>query len=226
MAEVIYRTIEQSEAFARSHGYHFGKKQIVKAYPVVSPDRVVFQYYSIGDDAYRVVKIRPDKGDGKREFNNIASLVDHYIAGSYKARFNGVRMRELTRDYVGIDMPFLGYDLVLLALYAAGMSDQKFLPHSRSIFEGFTERKINQLISKLNSDHLTDRHSFAEKHKLIHGDLIHRGTPNNITYDPGYDRLFLLDAEALVPSTDDNLKRFQDSMTSIRGWMVENLIRS
>lgn len=119
-------------------------------------------------------------------------------------------------------MPYLGLSLYEMASQL-DLLDLGHIELENAWFRGFTRSTVDHLVSNLVKAHL----AFAEKYCYIHGDIFQHSSPNNIVYHPDMQKLFLVDAEALAPLTNeafDKQASFIEQMEAVDSWMRENLV--
>lgn len=225
MGELVRRSEAETRTFVEQAGFDLKGLQILQIYHGHFKDRAIFRYYCTQNEAFRVIKVRPNDEKGQREAKIVTALVDHYRNGDNVRRHKrGVRFGRVVTEQsdgnLAINMPFLGYSLGELAEH---MDDEEnvFLPASYSRFDGFSPTEITRLVNRARRD----QEGFARRYGLVHADLVQQGCPNNITYHPGYGRLFTLDAEAFVPTDQTTMEKFQQDLAFVENWMQSSLLR-
>lgn len=199
----------------RSIGYKIPEGTIVKPYWTKYTDRIIFLLRS--RNLPFVVKICPFSQEAERE-------AKHFLLLQGSFRFSGAKFptsssQKLERsNYHVLTMPWVGNSFIDLSieLYEGEYS----INNKRPVFRGFTSNEITRLINSFRRDHV----QFAQKYRIIHGDIF-PGTPNNIMYHPRIQHLFPIDAEALAPLNTESYNRFLNQVDALESWMHENLLQ-
>lgn len=215
MSEALTPSIHEIEASMHALGYN-GNSRLVQTYPLYHRDRQVFRVHEEnGSDV--VIKIRKSDEGAIREAGRITKLVASY-------RYSGGHFPTVFQKEFGgktaVRMPFLGHSLSELG-QLMDLTEFGYPPTEGDLpFTGLHPEEIEVLIERLRHSHL----NFAEKERLIHGDLKHQGrSPTNVVYKPDSRILYLVDGEALSPLTDETLTRFNDQLDDVKEWMYASL---
>jgi len=210
MGEVFRPTTQDTEAFMENIGFPVTHGTIEQVYPGTFRERRVFR---VGD---QVIKALPHTNNSSVELDNLRKLISHYQE-TIPIQGVGVNIVDDT-NYMVITMPWLGINLVTLGAFL-DMIEMGYAEEPS--FSGFSERTISNLVHDLGYDHV----SFLTIYKLVHGDIFQGGSPNNVVYHPGHERLFLVDAEALQAPNPIRIHDFGTQVQKIRRWMLESLVQ-
>lgn len=194
----------------------------IKMYPVFL-NRIVFRSSSNGDT---VIKIRPEPTERARlethdEVKKASTLLDFYQSqGIIFPKHLSIHEGE---NYVTMDMPYMGETITSMA----EQKEYRDLGYrDEGAFTGFSGEKVENLLVQLRKDLDTLKHQYG----LVHGDLFHQNgqrgeaKPNNIVYNTAYDRLLLIDAEALTTATVETITTRDEQLRQTSSWMHERLV--
>lgn len=218
MAELFHSTRPDVSVFMESLGFSIPESQITKVYPIFFPNRRVFRISGNLGREDEVLKVRPADEKAELELKKLNCLFSSYRY--FGGHFPAVRSRYLEKSsYVIFHMSYLGNNLGELAsildLVELGYADVE-----EDDFRGFSDENIHRFIDQLRNSHM----KFAAQYGYIHGDLIQDGSPNNIVFNSELERLFLVDAEALAPTSEESLFRFNKQVDQVEEWMCSSLL--
>ena len=209
MSEMIHPTVDETRAFMRNIGFSVDKFDITEVYGGFFPVRRVFR---IGN---QVIKALPRSETSEIELLNLQVLIAHYQESIAVESVDYTVIP--SSDYMVIMMPWLGINLTTLGTHL----DMIKMGYDDEIgFRGFSNTSITNLIHYLGYDHVT----FLKRYKLVHGDIFPNESPNNVVFHPNYNRLFLIDAEALQVPTNWRIKSFGSQVQKLNHWMHRWLV--
>ncbi len=218
MSELIRSSPSETSIFMKSLGYDIDPKRIVQNYPVSFPKRKVFRVAGEKGSKDRVLKVRPADQKARMEEEKLRTLFASYRY--HGGHFPAVKTIELPqKQYLAFKMSYLGRALSELC-QDLDLLEVGQIERGSGVFQGFSGESIQQLVDNLSSSH----RNFTRDYGLIHGDLIQKGSPNNVVFHSELGRLFLVDAEALTPINEASQSRFEEQIGRLEEWMVENLL--